>query len=168
MRSDNKSCDPGLLYRQGVALFHGYNYIDALPLFYQAAQAQHPGALRYLGWFYENGYCTHRDLHRAAECYRQASELGDSLASGYLGVLYDSVTRDFPTDYEEAFRLYTLSIAQGGADATTRNNLAVLYMDGRGTPPDPLAAQKLFREAMALGSPIADANYQELRRRLGI
>ncbi|MDO5401726.1 MAG: tetratricopeptide repeat protein [Eubacteriales bacterium] len=149
-------------FRQGAAHFAAYRYWDALPLFRQAAQAGHPQAMRCLGWFLENGYCVPADVDQAARWYAAASEAGDGLASGCLAVLWDGVTADFPTDYREAFRLYRLSIAQGGATGTTYNNLAVLYMNGTGTESDPAMAERLLRKAMSLGNPLAGSNLEVL------
>lgn len=154
------------LFQQAVGFFNQYCYLDALPLFRQAASGGHPQALRYLGWFYENGYYVSQDMERAAACYRQASDHGDGLASGQLALMYDSVTIDFPTDYEEAFRLYSLALSRNAATDTALNNLAVLYLEGNGTEANLPMAETLFQRAIALGHPLAESNLAELRRRL--
>lgn len=154
------------LVRQAVEFCQQLHYLDALPLFRQAAEAGHPQALGALGWYYENGYYVARDIARAADYYRQAADRGDGLAAGRLGMLYDSVTADFPTDDQEAFRLYSLALSRNAATGPILNNLAVLCMDGRGTEPDYRTAEKLLHQAKSLGHPLAGCNLEVLHQRL--
>lgn len=154
------------IFQQAVSLHQQFRYLDALPLFRQAAEAGHPQALTYLGWFYENGYFVTRDLARASEYYRQASDLGDGLAAGRLALMYDDVTTDFPTNYQHAFQLYSLALSRGGVTGTTLNNLAVLYINGNGTEENYFLAETLLQKALALGHPLAEYNLAELRQRL--
>lgn len=154
------------IFRQAVSLHRQFRYLDALPLFWQAADAGHPQALGYLGWFYENGYYVTRDPAQAAEYYQQASDLGDGAAAGRLALMYDDVTTDFPTNYQKAFQLYSLALSRGAATGTSLNNLAVLYLNGNGTEPNYFLAEKLLQKAIVLGHPLAAYNLAELRQRL--
>lgn len=158
--------EAGQLYQEASARFSRYAYLDALPLFSRAAELGHPGAIRQMGWFFENGYGVPADLNKAAELYQQAVEAGDGIAAGHLGILWDSVTKGFPTDEARAVQLYTLALDRGCASATVKNNLAVLCMEGRGREPDLNMAERLYLEAINQGCRLARCNYQVLIQRL--
>lgn len=72
-----------------------------------------------------------------------------------VGLLYyngQGVTKD----YKEAFRMFTLSAAQGDAEA--QYNLGVMYEAGQGVPKDDKEAVRMFSLAAAQGDVFAQNN----------
>lgn len=154
--------DIGNYYEQGF----GVEQSDwtALQWYMQAANKNNAVALYLVGLFHSSGRVVTRDLHKAAKYFERSSDLGYCCGSSSLAILFDSVTPDFPTDYSKAFFLYQLSISRGNYDSTVQNNLAVLYMDGKGTEVNYQEAEKLLLDSIAQGNAQAAKNYEILKK----
>ena len=67
-------------------MWNGINkdYSKALELFKEAANDDEPNAMCYLASMYENGIEVEKDLNKAIEYYKKASELGLEFATDKL------------------------------------------------------------------------------------
>ena len=99
---------------------------------------------------YEN-----KEYEQAAECFRQAAEMGHAVAQSYLGVYYENGW-GVPKDAAEAVKWYRAAAEQGEAGA--QFNLALCYRNGRGVPKDEAEAVKWFRAAAEQGLAVAQFN----------
>ena len=98
-------------------------------------------AIYYLGEYYTDGELpVKKDIKKAIELFRKATQLGDGASAYFLGSLYDekiegeiNVT-EVEVDLFEAFKWYKLGAELGDKDAM--RNLAYAYENGYGTKVD--------------------------------
>lgn len=152
----------GFYYYNGYSV--GQDYSDALSWLKKAAAQNQALALNLIGFIFETGKGVPVDCVQAAEYYRKASELGLGVASSNLGTLFDFGRGGVQQNYAEAFRLYTLALAQGHSSSSLKNALGMLYMEGQGTDVNYYMAEKLFQEAVSEGNAIARTNLNTLRK----
>jgi TPR repeat protein len=62
---------------------------DVFAVFKNAADQGDATSMRYLGWFYENGFGVARDVAQASEWYEKAANNGDVAAKARLKQLRD-------------------------------------------------------------------------------
>ncbi len=76
------------MYNSGLAAFREKQYEEAVRLYNIAAELGHGGALANLGFCYQNGVGTKRNLKKAVACYRRAAMYGKDSARYNLGLCY--------------------------------------------------------------------------------
>ncbi|CAI5701411.1 hypothetical protein KXD40_002679 [Peronospora effusa] len=101
-----------------------------------------------------------QDLQRAAVLFRKAYELGSSEGAYYLGHIH-SLGIGTPQNNATAFKYLQEAVNEGNAAA--QNELAQMYMLGKGVKPDKEKAVDLFRAAARQGSMEAFYNLGVLR-----
>ena len=99
-----------------------------------------------LGYFYENGHVTEKNVVEAAKWYRKAADQGDAISQISLGRLYEK-GRGIEQNFVEAAKFYRLAAEQGSARGHFR--LANLYELGKGVPKDLILAHMHFNVAAA-------------------
>ena len=72
----------GIVYLEGKAVPKDYG--KAYDLFFLASLFGDVSATNCLGWCYENGYGTERNIEMAIECYKEAAEYGNLIAKNNL------------------------------------------------------------------------------------
>lgn len=108
-----------------------------------------------LGYLYEKGQGTRKDLKQAISWYRKAAEQGNAKAQYNLAVMYDN-GRGVKKDYEQAAYWYLEAAIQDHPGA--QSNLGFLYEKGQGIEQDSTQAVKWYRRAAMQGDEIAQAN----------
>ena len=83
-----------------------------------------------------------RDRKRALRLYQEAARFGDANACAALGAFL--AKSGAPADYPDALRFLRAAAERGHPEA--RHNMAVMYQNGWGVPPSPIAAW-LWRDA---------------------
>jgi len=78
------------------------SYLDALSWYLKAAEQDWPDAQFRLGYMYEKGLGTDKDLQRAVKYYRNAAAHDYPDAENVLGSLYAVGANGVPQDNEEA------------------------------------------------------------------
>lgn len=156
-----KSGNPQAQMRMAMLLENGYDSIPAdtiraISLLRQAANADFPPAMNYLGFLYREGRYITADPDSAEYWIRRASDAGDPNAAANLAYLileHDSHTdslaanqsyADCQTDTEAAGLLRRAADA-GVTPAMLR--LSSLYAEGRGVPRDSVEATTLAMQA---------------------
>lgn len=87
---------------------------------------------------------------------RTRAEAGEGAAQLALAMRLDGHDSPIERNMEEALRWYKAAAAKGYAEAQT--TLALMYIKGEGTSPDPREAARWFAKAAALGHPVAQLN----------
>lgn len=75
-------------YTEGQRNLKQGSIMKAMASFKKAAEEGHGGAMAKLGWFYEAGLGTEKDLDKAKEYYEKGVEMGSPEAKGILGEFY--------------------------------------------------------------------------------
>jgi TPR repeat protein len=114
-----------------------------------------------IGWMYERGIGTDRDLNEAIVWYRKAAQSGFATAQTNLGLMYLNGL-GIERNAQEARRWFEKAAAQG--DAKAENNLGVLFDQGRGVPENNAKAAEYFSRAAARGNLEAKNNLGVLYR----
>lgn len=125
-------------YNAGLALFKGQgvsiNLLKAYEFFEISAQQNHPGAMYFIGNYYDAALGgKKRDKTTAAYWYRKAAKLGSRPAMHNLANMYLK-GEGVRLDESAAFELYQEAALLGFAQSQL--NLSVLYSNGIGTPSD--------------------------------
>jgi hypothetical protein len=131
--------------------FQRGNYKTTLELALPRAQAGDPKAMTMLGEIYSNGFGVKRDVAKAADWYKRASDAGDREAMFALAMIRLS-GRGSP-DKQDAVRLLASAAKLGEPKAAY--NLALLYLDGQTLPQDIKRSAELLRQAADAGNPEA-------------
>lgn len=124
----------------------------ALSLFMKAAKLGHPGALTYVGGFYDKGNVVKRDLSKAFSSYMQAATAGNPKAQFNVASMYLN-GEETERDYKEAIEWFKKSAENGNAKAAY--NLGVMYYTGEGVKPDKTAAREWFKKSAENGNAFA-------------
>jgi TPR repeat protein len=114
----------------------------------RAARDGRVSARTLLGWMHAEGIGGKVDLARAAQYYREASQLGEPSAHNNLGELFESgrgVTRNDATAFE-----HYLAAANSGFPPG-QFNVGRLYAAGKGCTQDMVAAKRWLGEAAKSG-----------------
>lgn len=131
------------------------NYMEAFSWYNKASQHSRATpqivaiAKRSLGFMHEQGKGTKADPVRARALYREASDLGEGLASHRLGYMLQNGIGG-PKDMAQAKRFYETSANQGRAEGNF--NLGLMHLRGwGGLKKDRQEAIKLFKLAADKG-----------------
>lgn len=117
----------------------------ALELMKEAADAEEPNALMWMGWFYSQGFHKlPRDDKKAVRYFKDAAELEHSVAMYYLGYHYLNGL-GVKQDYKTAVMWLKKAIAAG--NNTAKYQLALCFRDGTGVVRDQARFRKLLLEA---------------------
>jgi hypothetical protein len=140
------------LLNQAFALINVKKYGEAFPFFLKAANQGSANAQTALGWMYENGLGTPRDLVTAFSWYQKAGVQGYPSAETDLGHMYQNGTGvvQSPTDALKWFR----KAAEHG-DPDGEYNLGVAYERGDEVTQDLSIARDWYAKAAAKGDPNA-------------
>ena len=130
------------------------DYALAARFYRQAAHAGYARPNTIWAFLYEKGWDVALDLRDAAVWYRKAAEQGDAEAQNNLEALY--ATDREPRSYPEVVRWYRAASGAGRSGSTS--NLAMMYLQGRGTPRDLEQAFELFQKAANQGYAVAQNN----------
>jgi hypothetical protein len=117
-------------------------------LYEQAAQQGDAGAMKSLGFMYDNGQGVEQAYERAFEYYEQAAHLGHAKAQYNLGILCrdgQGVTQS----YAKAKKHFESAVKQGQVEAMYC--LACLYAKGQGVERDLTKARELWTNAAEQG-----------------
>jgi len=94
----------------------GEGLSTAMVWYQKLAEEDSPSGLRAVGWMYYNGWGVDKDVDKAIEYYKKASDLGDGNASWNLGQLNE--TGDgVPKNLDEAAAYYKKASEQGFKEA---------------------------------------------------
>lgn len=107
--------------KKASAAYMSEKYEDAKPIFESLAHTGDAQALCTLGFMYYTGRGVKRDLDKAHEYYRQASEKNHMTAQFSLGTMFHN-GEGTTVDLEEAYFWYTLAARQGDKDADKLRN----------------------------------------------
>ena len=135
-------------YRRGVAARENGDEAEALEFYKKAAEQGHIDAERYVGWAYNNGAGTEKDVQQSFIWYRKAAEAGDAVSQHWTGWFLE---KGIGTEKDEsgAFYWYEKSAQQGIIESL--RNLAYLYLNGSGTEKDEKRAAELYLKAANAG-----------------
>ena|GEM_PF-795281 len=97
-----------------------------------------------LGWFYENGIGTEKNLVKAFECYKKSADRGNASAMGGLGLCFEN-GKGTAKDEKEAVRWYSKAAELG--DGWALNQLGLCYYNGIGLVKDYSKAYQKFKMA---------------------
>ena len=106
-----------------------------------------------LGYMYARGHGVRSDPAYALDLYHRAADAGDAEGMNAVGYRYNYATEP---DFPKAIHWYCLAVARGNSRAM--NNLALLFYNGQGVPPDRDEALRLWRLSAARGDLNAEAN----------
>ncbi|KAG9299475.1 hypothetical protein G9A89_009428 [Geosiphon pyriformis] len=116
-------------------------------LLYNGGERRHRDCV--LGYFFEEGFGTHRDTQQAYNFYRKAADNGEAAAQNHLGLCYqDGIGVE--RDSLKAFDWFKEAASAGNAAAL--NNLAQCYDYGKGTGPNRLKAFLTYKKAAEGGN----------------
>jgi TPR repeat protein len=133
------------------------DYAKAFSWYLKAAQQDRPAQYR-LGYMYEMGLGTDKDVPHAVELYRSAANGGFQDAENMLGNLLATASDGLPQDDNEAVVWYRKAADQGFDKA--QKNLGDMYFFGRGVDRD-------YQQAMLWYKKAADQNFADAQYRLG-
>lgn len=137
--------NPRFQYQLGRALEVAKNYAESLEWTHKAAAQKYPMALGSLGRVHHFGIgVVSKDLHKAADYFRQAAELGHAFAMTAFGQVIFELKDE--RRYGEAVEWYRKAAALGSAHALT--GLGYVYANGFGVARDYSEAVKYFRQGV--------------------
>jgi uncharacterized protein len=127
----------------------------ALAHFQEGAQRGSVPCMTALHRLFRDGNVIPKDLAKAEQLIRQATDLGDAEAAYEMAIFQESFKSGTP-DWAEAARWLKISSDRGFGGATTR--LATYQLNGKVGKPNPAEAVRLCRVAAAQGD--AEACFQ--------
>ncbi|ECF2752794.1 sel1 repeat family protein [Salmonella enterica subsp. enterica serovar Ituri] len=142
-----KQGDSTAQYHLGKYEFECTNYDAAMKWLTQSAEQNHPGALLFLAYAYNDGDGVAQDSKKYLSYLFKAAELGESdaqLEVGYLNLIGEGMPKNLP----EAYKWIKKSADQGNAQA--HYNLGLMYRNGDGVEKD-LNKAKLHLTAAVKG-----------------
>lgn len=142
-----KQGDSTAQYHLGKYEFECTNYDAAMKWLTQSAEQNHPGALLFLAYAYNDGDGVAQDSKKYLSYLFKAAELGESdaqLEVGYLNLIGEGMPKNLP----EAYKWIKKSADQGNARA--HYNLGLMYRNGDGVEKD-LNKAKLHLTAAVKG-----------------
>ena len=150
---------PEELFQKGEACYYGNGvpkaHGEAMKWYQTAAELGHLGAMRSLGYCYENGVGVSRSYEEAIAWYRRAADLGDAKAMHNLGRCYHT-GNGVARSYEEAATWYRRAADKGEAAAMC--NLGYLFARGQGVSQSYEEALIWYRRAADKGDATAMRN----------
>ncbi len=116
-----ESGDAGAQNALGLILCFGHDDPDAAATWFEkAAAADHPEAIRMLGYLFDSGKGMPKDDGKAVELYRRAAELGDAFAQLSLGLMIDHARGGLTRDLDQAIDWLRRAADQGLHQANLR------------------------------------------------
>ncbi|KYJ85588.1 tetratricopeptide repeat protein [Sulfurovum riftiae] len=144
-------------FDEAVAEYNQGNYIKALDAFYVLAKEGHPKAQFNVGLIYANGKGVNKDRYQAMVWYRKAAEQGNTAAQYNLAKLIaQRPDKEDPRALEQIKYWYEKAAEGGRKEAI--NDLALLYLEGKGVKKNKLKAFELFKKAAEMGDSAAQLN----------
>ena len=134
----------------------GFEYLK------QAADLGYPDALCDMGYNYLNGYMVNKDVEKARDYFRKASEKGNSLAFNNLGISYCDKAYINKFDWKTAADYFRKGAEMNCQDA--QYNYAICLKKGKGVKKDKHAAIHWFKLAAQNG----DEDAANELKRMGI
>lgn len=135
-------------YLKGIEAAKKGDFATALKLLQPLADKGYANAQYNMGVLYKNGLGVAKDLKKAADWYRRASEQGERGALNNLGLMYQKGD-GVPQNHQEAFKLYSLSANQGFP--LGQRNLGAMYSGGMGVEKNAVFAYQWLSLAAAQG-----------------
>jgi hypothetical protein len=135
-------------FNDGLTAYNRGDYPAAFGEWFVLAAQGNASAQYNLGFLYEFGQGTPKNLAEAVKWYRRSAKLGNPAAQKALGLLYD-IGQGVELDHAEAVRWYREAANQDFAEA--QFNLGMSYARGEGVAPDPVEAFFWVRLAAAKG-----------------
>jgi len=117
------------------------DYVKALPLLQQAADAGSAEAMNNLGMLYLNGWGVVQDYAKAFDGFLRAANLGDSYAMMEVGRLY--LKKGTPKDDEEGFGWLNRAYNAPKPNLEAGAFIGDCYLSGRGTKQDVQKAEDI-------------------------
>ncbi|MBJ3622575.1 SEL1-like repeat protein, partial [Salmonella enterica subsp. enterica serovar Weltevreden] len=154
-----KQGDSTAQYHLGKYEFECTNYDAAMKWLTQSAEQNHPGALLFLAYAYNDGDGVAQDSKKYLSYLFKAAELGESYAQlevGYLNLIGEGMPKNLP----EAYKWIKKSADQGNAQA--HYNLGLMYRNGDGVEKDLNKAKLHLTAAVKGGGKPALAALKEL------
>lgn len=146
--------DKNTLYNYARNYHYGYNgytidYYKAFEYCERAAELGHVDAQNLLGYCYETGKGTAKDLDKCFIWYKKASEGGSSVATGNLGLCYE-YSRGVAKDLYMAFSYYKKSADMGYSQGMV--NTGSCYEFEKGVPKNLSEAFSWYKKAAEKGN----------------
>ena len=155
----------GNFYARGLGVER--NPTEAAKWYQKAADQGDPSALCNLAHAYRNGIGVPKNIEKAIELNLLAIQKGSVTAAGNLGNLYDNIT-DEHQSYQLAQKYYEQAISMGTTDGVVYNNLALIYVEGKGTAINYSKAEQYYLKAIELGNETAKNNYAVFANNRGV
>jgi TPR repeat protein/serine/threonine protein kinase len=146
----------GYMYSTGLGTQR--DYIEALRLYYKAADMGNMASLNNVGAIYQNGWGVSVDYQKAKDCYERAASGGLAKAKYNMGELYFN-GYGVDKNYFEAVRWYQQGAEDG--DISAQYKLGSAYYNGNGVSRDYSKAESWYRKA-------ADQGHSESQNSMGI
>lgn len=144
-------------FDMAVTEYEQGNYIRALDAFYVLAKEGDPKAQFNVGLIYANGKGVKKDSYQAMEWYKKAAEQGDTAAQYNLAKLIAQRPDSEDPRALERIRYWYEKAAESGRKEAL-NDLALLYLKGKGVEKNEVRAFELFRKAARMGDAAAQIN----------
>jgi TPR repeat protein len=146
-------------YKQAHDFFNQKNYVAAVPLALQAANAGNASAQNLCGMLCEKGLGQIRDLSSAAQWYQKAAQQDCADAQANLASLYQS-GQGVPQNLDKAFEWYQRAATNGSM--TGEGQLGYMYELGNATPQNYEEAAKWYQKAADQGDEWAQCQMGKL------
>jgi len=140
-----------------VTEYNQGNYIKALDAFYVLAKEGDPKAQFNVGLIYANGKGVAKDNYQAMVWYKKAAEQGNTAAQYNLAKLISQKPGKEDTRAQEKVKYWYEKAAEGGQKEAV-NDLALLYLKGKGVKKNERKAFELFKKAAKMGDSAAQIN----------
>lgn len=138
-------------YLKGTAYLNQDNDKEAIVWLTSAANNGSIDAQNKVGTMYAKGIGTKENTELAIHYFLKAAENRSPIAYYNLGKMYDT-----KGNYALSIEWYNKAIEEDNSDAM--NNLADLYLNGKGTIQNTLQAKRLYTQAAELGNATAMRN----------
>ena len=139
------------------------NLVEAFRHYYNAANLGNARGYFYVGYMFERGEGTRKDVDLAAKWYTRAAILGNRGAQHNLGYFY-YVGTGVKQDFKKAFDYFMMAAKQGKPDSML--NIGVMYENGQYVDKDYEQALQWYRRAMDHGEVNAEKYYNSLKSRI--
>ena len=145
----------GSLFEMGCGI--EVDYVKAVEHYEIAAHKGDIDGMNALGWCLRHGIGTAKNIERAIELFKAASEKGSNKACNNLALIYEMEKKDLP----KAIELYEVAVRSG--NISSMFNLALLYMKGPPGVQNLARAQILLEEAASKGHIKSKLTLQSLK-----
>lgn len=152
------------MYNKGLDLWRKGEYVSAVDLFKKATDANHALAHYSLGQCLYFGHGIIKNPKLSITHIKQAADLGLAEAQLHYGTYLYSLGD--PKHFTETFKYLKLAANRPKPDPQALFRLALCYLKGHGTSPNPPEAAKLFRQAADAGLTKAAGHVAQLNPQL--